>query len=686
MVAKEKNSTVIDDITRALKVLGGAGIRASEKRELYVIPTDIKAINDVVFGCGGIPLGRVIELYAKEMVGKSTFSYWLIGQVQKRGSNAALFDAEGAYLPEYGASCGIDNDRLILPEFAHGEEALDQMKMLIATDSVSLIVADAMPAFQPLLNVDQVIGERVTMNKNLERAKMYTRFFNDMMGGFRIKPPGKNQKWIEDGKGRIFRKLYDTGTCLVFINHSKDKIGVMYGCFHYRAKVMLADGSTEMIGKIVNNKLPVKVLSWSSERGLETKKITNYFENGRAEKFTKYMIDVPQLGGRRGLPIGDDHLVMTPKGEKFISKLKISDEVMCLARTFLNQSQFNIALGTFLGDGSLRKPRKSKLKSEHSKTVRLRIGHGSKQANYCKWKAAKLGRPFMSKVNKDSKGLVSSTSLSTPELFWLKEKGYKKNKALRFVDKELLNKLTIEAIAVWYLDDGHFGGSYEKWGKGKSRIAATKLSSSDLQRLALRFQELGLPKPSVALKPKPGLVFNAEESYLFHKIIASFLPRCMGYKIHPHFRELLQEDEGIESEENSVKEILMPAPIIKIYPNPKDRNTHKFDLEIEGNSNYFVNNVLVHNSKSYTPGGDSINFATALRIGMTHVKKKQKKKGDARELEYKIVKIKAPKNKVAIPFGETSLKLYPNGRFEPLKEEIDNEEHEEFGEEFEEAE
>jgi len=225
--------TPVDDITRALEVLRGAGIRASEKRKLYVIPTDIKVINDTVFGCGGIPLGRVIEIFSKEGVGKSSFAYWLIGQVQKGEGNAALFDAEGAYTPEYGAGCGIDNDRLILPEFTHGEEALDQMKTLIASGTVDLIVADAMPAFQPLINVDQVAGERVTMNKNLERAKMFTRFFNDMMGGFKIKPPGKNQPWIKDKEGRTFRKLYETGICLIFINHSKTSIGVTFGSRTY---------------------------------------------------------------------------------------------------------------------------------------------------------------------------------------------------------------------------------------------------------------------------------------------------------------------------------------------------------------------------------------------------------------------------------------------------------------------
>jgi len=226
---KKKKKKVINPIDNALAVLDGAGIKASQRREVLVIPTDIETINEILFACGGLPLGKVIELYAKESVGKSTFAYWLAGQVQKRDGIVALFDAEGAYVPEYGAGCGIDNDKLILPEFNHGEEALSQMKMLLATGSVDLIIADAMPAFQPLINVDQVVGEKRTMNKSLARAKMYTDFFNDLMGGFRIKRKGKNEKYIKNSAGKEKHKVYETNTSFIFINHAKDRVGVVYG-------------------------------------------------------------------------------------------------------------------------------------------------------------------------------------------------------------------------------------------------------------------------------------------------------------------------------------------------------------------------------------------------------------------------------------------------------------------------
>ena len=219
----------MSDLNRALDALQGSATTASKKPAPEVIPLGIPLLDDYLFGCGGLPRGRVIEIYAKESVGKSTFSYWLAGVVQKAGGVVALFDAEGTYLADYGAKCGIDNDKLILPIFTYGEEALDQMKMLVATNSVDLIIGDAMPSFQPKFNMEQIAGERITMNKKLERAKMFTGFFNDLSGGYRIKPPGKNQKFVTDKTGNTYHKIQHSKTTMIWINHAKTKIGIMFG-------------------------------------------------------------------------------------------------------------------------------------------------------------------------------------------------------------------------------------------------------------------------------------------------------------------------------------------------------------------------------------------------------------------------------------------------------------------------
>ncbi|MAH07815.1 hypothetical protein CMI38_06215 [Candidatus Pacearchaeota archaeon] len=222
----DSTSKAIDE---ALGLLGESGTLASERKKLEVIPTDIDDLNEKVLGCGGIPRGRIIELYSKPSVGKSTLAYWMIGQVQKQGGVGALFDAEGAYLRDYGESCGIDNSKLILPEFNLGEDALYKLKLLLASNTCDVIVVDSMPALQPGKISEQIDASSMKMNMRLERAKMYTIFFNDLMGGFQVKPPGKGIRFIKKEDGTTVHKIYETKTNLIFINHAKDKIGVMFG-------------------------------------------------------------------------------------------------------------------------------------------------------------------------------------------------------------------------------------------------------------------------------------------------------------------------------------------------------------------------------------------------------------------------------------------------------------------------
>ena len=228
-MVKNKSTEAVDSITAALDILGGSGTIASQQRKLETVPVELAGFNNRVLGCGGLPRGRIMELYAKPSIGKSTLAYWFMGQVQKQGGIAALFDAEGAYLPKYGASCGINNDKLILPEFGLGEDAIYKLKLLLASNTCDIIVVDSMPALQPALSSEMVGAESLKMNQRLERAKMFTIFFNDLMGGFQVKHPQKGKGMIKNEDGTTLHKIYDKKACLIFINHAKDKIGVMFG-------------------------------------------------------------------------------------------------------------------------------------------------------------------------------------------------------------------------------------------------------------------------------------------------------------------------------------------------------------------------------------------------------------------------------------------------------------------------
>jgi recombination protein RecA len=227
-LAKKKST---DPLDMALASLGGAGLTADQAPDLEVQETDWAEMNDVVLGCGGLPRGKIIELYAKASVGKSTLAYWYIAQVQKRGGVAALFDAEGSYLAVYGASFGVDNSRLLKPEFYYGEDALQKMKILLAQNILDLIVTDSVPYLQPVQLVEHKTDSPYNMNQNLARAKMFTSFFNDLAGGYQIKPlDNPKGKWVVDSvTGTNYHRNYEKKATMIFINHAKVAIGVMFG-------------------------------------------------------------------------------------------------------------------------------------------------------------------------------------------------------------------------------------------------------------------------------------------------------------------------------------------------------------------------------------------------------------------------------------------------------------------------
>ena len=216
-----------DKVDQILKILGGQSRRAADSPDVDVIPTEFEVINHIVFGCGGIPRGRAIEMYAPESAGKTTFAQWLIVQVQKAGGVAAFFDAEGTFSPDYAESSGINLKELVMPDFETGNDLLYKVKLLLATNTVDLVVVDSIPAIQPEYGMDVKDAVDPNMRERLARAIMLTEFCNAIQGGYRIKKPGA-KGFLSEG-GTDLHKLRNKKTCIVFINHAKSKIGVMFG-------------------------------------------------------------------------------------------------------------------------------------------------------------------------------------------------------------------------------------------------------------------------------------------------------------------------------------------------------------------------------------------------------------------------------------------------------------------------
>ena len=166
-----------------------------------VIPTGSVAL-DVALGVGGLPRGRVVEIYGPESSGKTTVALHAVANAQKAGGNAAFIDAEHALDPEYARKLGVDADNLLVSQPDTGEQALEIADMLIRSGGLDIIVIDSVAALVPKAEIDGEMGDSHV---------------------------GLQARLMSQALRKITGALSATGTTAIFINQLREKIGVFFG-------------------------------------------------------------------------------------------------------------------------------------------------------------------------------------------------------------------------------------------------------------------------------------------------------------------------------------------------------------------------------------------------------------------------------------------------------------------------
>src|ERR1700678_1505508 len=189
-----------------------------------VIPTGAISL-DVALGLGGLPRGRIVEIYGPESSGKTTVALHAVASAQRLGGIAAFIDAEHALDPDYAKKLGVDTDALLVSQPDTGEQALEIMDMLIRSGAIDIVVVDSVAALVPKAEIEGEMGDSHV---------------------------GLQARLMSQALRKITGALSQTKTTAIFINQLREKVGVMFGCMSYATRVTLADGTRERIGKIVN--------------------------------------------------------------------------------------------------------------------------------------------------------------------------------------------------------------------------------------------------------------------------------------------------------------------------------------------------------------------------------------------------------------------------------------------------
>lgn len=203
-VSEGRLKSVDNAITQIHRQFGKGSIMrlgTTERELIPVIPTGILSV-DLALGVGGLPRGRVTEIYGPESSGKTTLALHVIAEAQRRGGNVAFIDAEHALDTNYAERLGVDTDNLLISQPDFGEQALEIAEILIRSGGIDVVVIDSVAALVPRAEIDGNVGD--------QHVGLQARLMSHAMRKF---------------TGVLSR----TNTVLIFINQIRMKIGVMFG-------------------------------------------------------------------------------------------------------------------------------------------------------------------------------------------------------------------------------------------------------------------------------------------------------------------------------------------------------------------------------------------------------------------------------------------------------------------------